>query len=164
MIMKNRNILIIFMIIAVCLISVPSAMAYFTTYARVKGTKPVSLKEVVRLKEEEISGNKRVTIRADRDSDPVFVRVRAYASAEIEGLMDYVYESGEWNETADGWFEYRKVLMPGEEATMDIEIDKLNLEMTQFNVIVVYEYIPAISDGNGGYVKDWDAEWTGGSN
>ena len=160
---RNRNILIIFMIIAVCLISVPSAMAYFTTYARVKGTKPIKLKEVVRFKEEDISGNKHVVMTADADSDPIYVRVRAYASEEIMDLLTYKYTDGQWTES-DGWYEYYKVLNAGESAVMDIEIDKTDIENEQFNVVVVYEYIPAISDGNGGYVKDWDAEWTGGSN
>jgi len=161
---RIRNIIIIFMIIAACMISVPSAMAYFTTYARVKGTKPVVLKEVVRFKEEDIGGNKRVTIKADSDSDPIFVRVRAYASEEIADLIEYSYASGEWKMTSDGWYEYSKVLMANEEASMDILVDKTNIEASQFNVVVVYEYIPAISDGNGGYVKDWNANWTGGGN
>ena len=161
---RIRNILVIFMIIAACVIAVPETMAYFTTYARVKGSKPVVLKEVVKFKEEEIGGNKRVVIKADSDSDPIYVRIRAYASEEIADLIEYDYESGEWRMTSDGWYEYYKVLMPDEEASMDILVDKLNLEVQQFNVVVVYEYIPAISDGNGGYVKDWNAEWTGGGN
>ena len=158
-----KKILITFMIIAVFLISVPSAMAYFTTYARVKGTKPVKLKEVVEFKEEDTSGNKHVVITANADSDPIYVRLRAYSSSEIMSLLKYKYTEGQWTEV-DGWYEYYQVLKAGESAVMDIEINKTNIENAQFNVVVVYEYIPAISDGNGGYVKDWDAEWTGGGN
>ena len=163
--MNKKNKLILLLMVALAfMIGVPKTLAYFSTYVQVKGTAPVVLKEVVEFKEEDIGGNKRVVIKADSDSDPIYVRIRAYASSEIADLISYIYETGEWKMTADGWYEYQQVLMAGDEAWMDIEIDKINIELTQFNVIVVYEYIPAISDGNGGYVKDWTAGWTGGGN
>ena len=77
-------------------------------------------------------------------------------------VLYYNYTEGDWKLTGDGWYEYQKVLMPGEEAVIDIEVDKLGLEMAQFNVVAVYEYIPAISDGSGGYVADWSVGWTEG--
>lgn len=160
---KKNKLILLLMIMLTFMISIPKTLAYFTTYTKAKGTAPVMLREVVEFKEENIGGNKRVVIRANKDSDPIYVRIRAYASSEIEDLMRYVFEDGEWKMTSDGWYEYQKVLMAGDEAGMDIEIEKVNIELAQFNVIVVYEYIPAISDGKGGYVKDWTANWTGGN-
>ena len=161
---KKNKLILLLMIVLTFMISVPKTLAYFSTYTQVKGTAPVVLKEVVYFHEEDVGGNKRVVIKADSDSDPIYVRIRAYASSEIEDLIMYVFEQGEWKLTSDGWYEYNSVLMANDEATMDIEIDKINIEMTQFNVVVVYEYIPAIDDGNGGYTKDWTADWTSGGN
>ena len=159
---KYRKYLIVLMIIAASLISVKGTLAYFTTYTRVKGVKPVILSEKTQFKEEDISGNKHVIITCDKDSDPIFVRIRAYASEAIFDLLEYDFEEGKWVDTGDGWYEYTDVLMAGESAVMDIKIDTTVIENSQFNVVVVYEYIPAIADGNGGYIKDWDANWTGG--
>ena len=162
--MNRRNkMILLLMIVLTFMISVPKTLAYFSTYVQAKGTVPVALKEVVKFKEDDISGNKRVTITADTDSDPIFVRVKAYASSEIMDLLEYKYSDGEWTET-DGWYEYNKVLLAGESAVIDIEINKVDIELKQFNVVVVYEYIPAISDGNGGYIKDWAADWETGGN
>ena len=159
---KKNKLILLLMVTLALMISVPKTLAYFSTYVQAKGAAPVVLKEVVEFKEEKIGGNKRVVIKADSDSDPIYVRIRAYASSEIFDLIDFVFEEGEWRMTTDGWYEYYKVLMAGEEASMDIEIEKASIELSQFNVIVVYEYIPAISDGEGGYVKDWSVGWTTG--
>lgn len=156
---KNRFILIA-MLLLTFIINVPRTLAYFTTYTQVKGSVPVALKEGIIFLEQNIGGNKRISVTANADSDPIFVRVRAYASEEIMDRLDYVYDRNEWTMTNDGWYEYSSVLRANETASLDIEIDKINITMSQFNVIVVYEYIPALSDGQGGYIKDWDAGWT----
>ena len=158
---KQRKTCIVFIALAVlvALVSVPSALAYFTTYTRIKGSSSVVLGETVTFNELETgTGDKHVTISVDEDSDPVFVRVGIFASGEITNRMTV---EGTW-EFADGWYTYGQVLKGGETAEMNILINKTDLETEEFNVVVVYEYIPAIVNDAGEFVPDWDAEWTGG--
>ena len=158
---KQRKTCIVFIALAVlvALVSVPSALAYFTTYARIKGTSAVTLGEAITFSEiANSSGDKHITISAEEESDPVFVRIGIFASKEI---MSRIKVDDTW-ELKDGWYTYGQVLEGGKTAEMDIVIDKNDLEIEEFNVVVVYEYIPAIMNEEGEFVPDWNAEWTGG--
>ena len=166
----KAGIIIAVMILMTAMISVPSTLAYFTAYTRIKGTVSVVLNETCDFKEEKGKDpedkdddtyyDKIVTITAGEDSDPIFVRVRAFASSEIQERLEYVTK-GEWTES-DGWYVYNDVLYANDKAVMRILIDKINLDEETFNVSVVYEYIPAIVNENGEFVPDWNATWTGG--
>ena len=158
---KQRKTCVAFIIAAVLVlaVSVPSALAFFSTYTRVKGGAPVILQETVTFTEEENdSGDKRIKITVDKDSDPVFVRVGVYAS---EDILNRIEADNTWQ--YDGtWYTYNSVLKAGETAELNLEVDKVNLDTDEFNIVVVHEYIPAILNEAGEYVPDWNAKWIGG--
>ena len=184
--MKNR-----FMILAaagvalVLTASVPSALAYFTTYVSAKGEKEVVLKDRTTIDEPEFSNfMKTVKITADEDSEPVFVRARAYKPEDI-GIL-YVDDSGTWRYDNDGWCYYADPISKGKSAEeFNIKIGTLNenespMDITgltvigkepadgtlynipgtgkdgdNFNVVVVYEYTPVLYDDDGNAYADW---------
>ena len=159
---KNKKLLLLIMLACVMFISVPKAFAYFSTYTEVSGSKPVILKEKSGFKEINVNGNKHIVITAADDSDAIYVRVKIFADDMIWNVMNVDYDSSKWTKNGE-WYEYNEVLWPGDDgAVMDISVDTTVIELPQFNVIVVYEYIPALSDGNGGYIKDWTVGWIGG--
>ena len=158
---KLKKMIMGLMLVSVMFMSIPKALAYFSTYTEASGTLSLRLKEIVGFKEVNVNGNKHIVITASDDSDPIFIRVKIFADDAILNVMSVDYDSSKW--TYDGeWYECSEVMMAGETAVMDISVDTAVIELAQFNVVVIYEYIPAISDGNGGWVKDWTHQWTGG--
>lgn len=160
---KRKKYLIIVMVIMTLLLSIPSALAYFSTYTREQGTALIHLREQTKIKEEKIDGGKHVSIVAMEGSDPVYVRVRAFAVEDIMKLLDH--KGNGWTKEGD-WYVYDKVLHAGEEASIDIlfKAEGLTAEQKEalegFNVVVVYEFIPATSDLEGNFYPEWDKAWT----
>lgn len=184
--MKNRS--MIFAAVGVALLltaSVPNALAYFTTYVTAKGEKEVVLKDRTTIDEPEFSNfMKTVKITADADSEPVFVRARAYKPEDV-GIL-YVDGSGKWSYKDDGWCYYADPISKGASAEeFNIKIGTLkqnespmdqtglsvigkepadgtiyNIPGTgkdgdNFNVVVVYEYTPVLYDDDGVAYADW---------
>ena len=153
---KTKLIMLMVMVIAVLDITVNETLAYFTTYTRVKGSAELSLQESTRIKEEDVDGGKHVVITAADDSDPIFVRVKAIAIEEV--LSQLVYSGERWSEEdEDGWRYYELPLNGGESATIDINLkEDAELDLDKFNLIVVYEFIPAKLDSEGNLTADWE--------
>ena len=152
--MKKHFIFIAAVAVAMVLgASIPDALAYFTTYVSAKGSKEVVLKERTTIEEPEVEGTtKSIQIKADEDSEPVFVRVQTFVP---EGYS-VNYEGSGWTEK-DGWIYYDTPIDHGKEtsvlkATVDGVPDDVKVG-DNFNVIVVYEYTPVL-------YKDADEPWT----
>lgn len=138
--------------------SIGVAWAYFTTYARALGSRPVTLGDTTTIEEEVDEYGKHITIFNDTDSaQPVYVRVAAFIGKEGElniSLGQGWMQSGEYKgktEGGYGYFYYMQPLKPGERTSvLDISIklpEKLKVEDDP-NVIVVHESTPVLYSGN----------------
>ena len=149
-------------------LSVPSALAYFTTYVRAQGMKEVKLTDHTELTEPQVvNKEKHVVITADPDSDPVWVRARAYAP---ENLQVYYTNTTGWTESeSDDWWYYNTSIKGGEstsELLVSISFPENAKDGDTFNVVVVYECTPVLGD-TGPVNADWSVpvkEKTGGGN
>ena len=154
--MKKRN-LILAGIAAVMILaaSVPSALAYFTTYAEAVGKKTITLGEETSIKEEFDQWEKKLTITAEQDSEPVYVRARAFIPEDIG--LDLVQSGGEgWSyNTSDHWSYYRTPIS-GKPSPQSASVLKFKISTIpetveigdNFNVVIVYEYTPVQYEEN----------------
>ena len=157
---------------AVLTTGVNSALAYFTTYTTAEGGLP-------EITETFDSKTKHLVITSDADSEPVYIRARAFCAryevayqSSPEGI--WTQESGVWNKVvpggeADGDWYYYKEIVPGggSAATLDVVIDIPPVpegnepgqtkpeDGESFNVIVIYESTPVRYDENGEPYADW---------
>ena len=157
--MMKKKLFAVIAVLLVLAVTVPAAMAYFSTYVRVKGGVPVTLGESTQFKEERTpGGGKHVVVTASEGSDPVFVRVTAFAPSDMEDLVKYTGEG--WTEGDGGFWYYSKALNGGESAAIDIDVDTEALDARSdrdtFDLVVVYEYVAAKTDANGNLYADWD--------
>lgn len=149
---KRRTLLASIVAVLALLFTITPVLAYFSTYVRVPGEKPVQLGEKVRIKEdgEEF---KHVVLTADEDSDPVFVRIAVYAPKEIEKVL--TIEGENWKKNGE-YYEYELPLHGGESAEITIKIpDGTEINRDTFDVVVLYEYVPALMDADGKLYADW---------
>lgn len=152
-----------------------SAWAYFTTYARAKGTVPIHLGHQEEITEEFdfASYVKKINITSKSDSRPVYLRARAFC-ADYQDKISYE-NAQNWTQVGD-WMYYNKTLAPG----ADLKgTDKDNPDGDQlfvkirnvpkssdptlkdgdgFNVIVVYESTEVQYDGDMQLAAQ-DADW-----
>ena len=154
--MRRKLIVAAIATIMILAVSVPNALAYFSTYARIKGTAPLHLGEEVHFSEGPSGeGNKLITLTVDEDSDDVFVRVKAFAVEEVLDNLTYK-DTSKWTESAEDdsrIYTYNTVLSAGDTVTLELIVDAEATGLKEFNLVVVYEYCPAI-DG----APDWTGE------
>ena len=112
------------------------------------------------IREEFSAWTKHVTVKAEDDSEPVFVRARAFADESVDLLI--LSEDGSWTDGGDGWWYCRMVLSAGEStAELLVKVVKLPVGAvagTDFNVIVVYECSRALFKADGTPYADWTAQ------
>ena len=159
--MKKRNLILAgAAALMVITASVPAALAYFTTYVSAKGMKEVTLGERTELEEPEPKNwTKVITIKADEDSEPVFVRANAFAPDDY--TLTFTGEG--WTAGEDGWYYYSTPISKGGAAEpLSVKIDKKGGFGKEdigdnFNVVVVYEYTPVLytADTQEAYA-DWE--------
>lgn len=153
----RKKILIGFIaLMMLAMVSVPSALAYFSTYAKVKGSAVVNLQYQVEFTENHGDDDEKVITLTCTKGD-VFVRVKAYAVDEVLDLMDFENQE-EWiSSIGNGCliFEHIGALAEGDTVTLNLYVNGEKLEREIFNVIVIYEYVPAIGD-----TPDWSGEVT----
>ncbi len=166
--MKKRiyGILMAAAILSVATAGLGKANAYFTTYATATGANVIKLGDETTVKENFVSDQKELQFTNDaKSSQAVYVRARAYASTEIEPFLTYEESGEKWKEKG-GWWYYTLPVAPGETAdTLFVKINKYPADETEgkeFNVIVVYETIPAADASYD--TADWSQEkengWT----
>lgn len=164
--MKKRHIILSCIIAALVMsASIGGAMSYFTTYAEARGGGSITLGDETNIDEKVVSGGKEVKITSTEGSKPVYVRVRAFADTEKYPIT---YDGSGWTEsTSDGWCYYDLPLAGG--ATTDVlKVNIGNIPKADaakkgdhFNVVVVYETIPAVEfNDDGTPVPAAQADWT----
>ena len=137
--------------------SLGSAGAYFTTHVTARGGYPLELGNETTVHEEFDSWTKHVTVTNREDSQPVYVRVRAFAGSEY--TLQYSDAAGKWTPGEDGYYYYSDIVNGGE-STGELHILIGNIpqgsqEAVSFNVAVVYESTPVLYDENGSPYADW---------
>lgn len=158
--MKLRSILPAIIAVGfVCISSVSNANAYFTTYVTAKGGYAVNWKHEEHIDESFEDWNKYVTITSKPESIPVFVRVKAFSGS----TYSLSYSGNEWTEN-DGYYYYNNVLNGGETTSaLRVYIDNIPTnpqKKENFNVVVIYETIPAQFDEEGNFISPVLADWT----
>lgn len=175
----SNKLFIVISIALLCIVSVPSALAYFYTYAQTEGTVTVSLSDKSDIVERIEKGEKIVQIKADNNSDPVFVRVKYVAPSNA--TITVVQNEG-W--VLDGDFYYFSKPIDGKgddsesdviksltDTTLNIKIERpADMEEGEtFDVVVLHEMTPALfsesepsatykffdSEKNGWWYADW---------
>jgi len=152
---------ILILLLVLLVLGIPQKVyAYFSTYVRTKGSKEVMMHESTKFKETIEDGIKHIEITVDEDSDPVFVRVMIIASDEIKERIIYGEDTADkWESKEDGYIYYKDVLKENESAELTVDVDREGLEKDEFDLIIVYEYVPALFDGETWYA-DWDDKET----
>lgn len=153
-----------------------SAWAYFTTFAMAKGSVPLKLGHQEHLTEQFDNWEKVLDIESEADSNPVYLRMRAYSA-------DYpvTYEKNDnWTDLQDdGWVYYKEVLQPGRKLSdpngdgNTDDSDELHVQINDvpksgdaglkdgktFNVIIVYESTEAQYNADGSVIPAEKADW-----
>lgn len=156
--MKNRRFgktaLIAAAVTLTASLSVGSALGYFTTYCTAEGAVTMNMGFTnTDIWEEIDEEGKHVKIQNTGDY-ACFVRVKAFAPDFAE--LKYTSVSpGDWTEK-DGYWEYNTVLEAKAETSELLISYTLPEDMTEFNIIVVYEYSPVFYDENGNPTANWE--------
>ena len=154
--MRRKLIVAAIATIMILAVSVPNALAYFSTYARIKGTAPLHLGEEVHFSEgPSEEGNKLITLANDEDGDDVYVRVKAFAVGDVLDNLTYKGPDG-WTESREEdhvVYTFERPLAAGETVSLELIVDADATGRDDFNIVVVYEYCPAIGD-----TPDWNGE------
>ena len=137
-----------------------SAWAYFTTYAQARGSYPIELGDRTTVEEDFSAWTKHVSIKSEPDSEPVYIRVRAFCGAAYQ--LVYSDTSGKWSPDSDGYYYYSDVVKGGEATdVLDIKIENVPEDVkdpASFNVVVIYETTPVLYREDGTPYADWSAK------
>lgn len=143
------------------------SLAYFTTYTTTRGSCRLTFKPSTDIHEEVGSWFKRIWIENTGDTD-CFVRVRAlfgdfiFLKEEKEELKDGV---AHWKKDGDWWY-YDVPLKPGElTSVLKISFTTTKevmeeLEIDNFNVVVVQECAPVLYQANADGTYTPYADWS----
>ena len=157
--MKKRTIFLLALSVALTLVtSIDSVLAYFFSYAHAAGGYTIELGANTHLEEDFFNKGKHVIITNDPDSQPVYVRVKAFAGSACE--LTYTDESGLWSLCEDGYYHYGEILEAGK-STAELIINISNFpsgakEGESFNVVVIYETSSVVYEEDGTAHSDWD--------
>lgn len=139
---------------------IKDAWAYFTTYARAEGGYTIKLGHDTEIEEEFSNWIKKITIHNKDNSEPVYVRVKAFCGKEYQ--LVYSDASGKWSKKSDGYWYYSDIVYGGKRTEpLSIKIENVPTDITdpaEFNVVVIYESTPVRYDKNGNPYADWSAK------
>ena len=136
--------LILVSVFLLTVVSVPSALAYFSTYTQAKGQKIINLKNETEMNETVEGFTKTISIKAKDNSAPVYVRAKAYSPDYIN--LEYTLGEGWSSLQDDGYFYYSRPLNANEQ-TSDLKVTISEKEHStykpgdEFHVVVIYESI-----------------------
>lgn len=156
---KNKMLVVLVSLVLVLLVSVPSALAYFSTYTITKGTKTIHIEDSTQINEIVEDWTKKIVLKADSGSDYVFVRVKIFAPDYISDVL--TISGKDWKKDGD-YFYFKKAINNGNETEqLNVMIDSTKLpndskEGDEFHIIVVYESVPASYDSNNQMYADWE--------
>ncbi len=135
-------------------VSLPKAMAYFTTYAAAGGGVEVRISNTRTEVEEKVEGlTKQIQLKNTSTQDE-YVRVKVLCGSAF--TLEFTNESGKWSLNEDGYWYYSDILKPGDTtkpllAGITVPEDQKD----DFDVIVVEESTPVLYDENGDPYADW---------
>lgn len=150
-------------------LSAESSMAYFTTYVSAGGTEIVHLQAQTEIHEYVSEMTKHIGITNTSPENDCFVRVKLFYVHEDKITIDYKPEAGHENDwyyddsndpVLGGYWYYRPLLEAGKttsilDAKINIPENPEEFDKDQFNVVVIYEFTPAIYDDDGNATFDW---------
>lgn len=159
--MKKKNIILAALAVSLTVSAgVGTAWSYFTTYAEASGGYTLNLGDKTTVEEEFSSWTKHVAITSREDSEPVYVRARAFCGSDYQ----LVYSgSAKWSPNSDGYYYYSDILNGGEQTeVLDIKIENIPADEDlkdgdNFNVVVIYETTPVRYRADGTPYADWTA-------
>ena len=167
----KRNTLILSLVALVLVIcaGMGTTWSYFSTYAETAGGVPIAFNdrtEIIRIEEEFSDWTKHVVLKSDANSNPVFVRVKAFSGLPYD--LTYYAPFGNWTLGDDGFYYYNEILNGGG-STNELQIRINNVpanaaDKDNFNVVVVYEYTPVLYAADGTAYADWNARVDNGGN
>ena len=158
---KNKWLLLLLAAALVLTAGIGTAMAYFTTYVQARGGYVIRLEDETEIVEDVSSWTKHVTIYNKEGSSPVFVRVKAFAADPIK--LEFRGEG--WALGEEDYYYFQQPVAGGKNTDPELQIHIGPVPEDakpgdDFNVIVVYESVPAV------YTKDGDpdlaASWKAG--
>ena len=155
---RYKKLLPVLALLMVLTAGLGTAWAYFTTYAMAQGGYTIKLGDRTQIEEEFYSWTKRVTVTSDEESEPVYIRVKAFCGSAYE--LQYIDEAGNWSPGADGYYYYAPAVAGGE-STSELLVKIGNIpeegkDGDSFNVAVIYESTPVHYDTEGNPYADWD--------
>ena len=156
--MKHKNLILTALAAAMVLTgAMGSAYSYFTTNAEAAGAATISLGSRTEVQEEFSNWTKHVTVTSTEDSEPVYVRVKAFCGSEYS--LVYSDSEGNWTPGSDGYYYYTKVLpesstTPNLFTQVTIAKDIPDDVLKDFNIYVEAESIQV------GYFQDYTEAWT----
>lgn len=143
-------------VVAALFTGVGKTLAYFTTYAQAKGTVGITLGDKTEITEDMDQKTKVVKISNSSDSQPVFVRVKAFSGS----IYDLKYQGDDnWTPGDDGYYYYALPLDPGQSTTelkVTIQFPENADSGDNFDVVVIYETTPVFYDESGNPKADWN--------
>ncbi len=133
-------------------LTLPGAMAYFTTYASAGGGAALSLGHSTEIEENFENWTKDIVITNTGNVD-CYVRVKVLAGSQF--TIDF---SGDgWSDGEDGYWYYANSIAPDEATGSLLAAITLPEDfMEDFNVAVVQECTPVQYDADGNPYPDWD--------
>ena len=157
--MKKHTFLFVLAAVLIILSTAVPVLAYFTATVHVKGSRTISLGSSAQMEENFGSWQKKIVVRADDDSQPVYVRVRAFAGSTFELEYD---SDGSWYDGGDGFWYYTEILNAGEN-TSELVVTIKNIPDDPaagdaFSIAVIQEYTPVRYTSSGEAYSDWDSQ------
>lgn len=175
---KTKYFLTLLAVTTIVSAGIGKAWAYFTTYTEASGGYRIDLGDETEITEHYEDWIKEITISSKEDSEPVYIRARAFCA---EYLLTYEGEGwtrvppkqpgAEEKEDEEYWYYYEGILKGGETApVLKVEINDVPKSSEKdpgkhpeigdrFNVIVIYESIPVRYKTDGTPYQAWEIDW-----
>jgi len=132
-------------------VNVPTAMAYFTDRDTASGEITLALSSKHEMNEDFAEWTKKIVLDNTGDT-MLYFRVKAFAPDGY--TLNYSGDS-EWSLNGDYYY-YASPVAAGESTSeLDIKINVPAEEYDSFDVVVIYESVPALTDENGNSYADW---------
>lgn len=160
--LKNKTFWLAVVASGLCLsVSVPSAMAYFTTYVQAEGGYEITLGSETEIHEDVKDMTKEISLTNTGETD-CYVRVKVFSGSQIDITYTSALDgngNAYWTKNDDGYWYYSEIL----KVNSSSEILKAKIEMDEdfkesFNVIVVQECTPVQYHEDGTPYADWNAK------
>ncbi len=138
------------------------AWAYFTTFSEAAGGYTIHLGDRTEFTEEFSNQTKHLVVTSDADSDPIYVRAKAFSGSPYP----LTYSGDGWTLGADDYYYYGSIVNGGESTkALDIRIDHIPVdgekaEKDYFNVVVIYESTPVKYHEDGKAYTIGETDWS----